>query len=153
MKMNLALLPAALLVACSLTSCEIYDYPMAYGPSGCYSSNYQSGSYYSRPLLSVNSYNTRSCYSGYSARSYSPPVIFSSRPSYNSYTPPVRSHHSTSPGIALSGSGQSGHGGHSSGGSSDSWGHASSRGSGGFSRGGSSLGGFSGAHHSGHHGH
>ena len=67
MKMNLALLPAALLVACSLTSCEIYDYPMAYGPTGCYSN-----SYYSRPVLSVNSYNTRSCYSGYSTRSFSP---------------------------------------------------------------------------------
>jgi hypothetical protein len=148
MKMNLVLLPAALLVACSLTSCEIYDYPVAYGTSRCYS-----GSHYARPVLSVTSFNTRSCYSGYSARGYSPPVTFSSRPSYNSYSPPVRSHHSSSSGVAFSDGGHSGHGSHSSGGSSGSWGHSSGRGSGGFSHGGSSHGTSSGGHHSGHHRH
>ncbi len=40
MKMKLVLLPVALIAACSLTSCEIYDYPMAYGPTGCYSNSY-----------------------------------------------------------------------------------------------------------------
>lgn len=87
MKTKLILFFGALAAACSLTSCDIYGYPVGYGYGGyspSYSCPYYGSGYYSSPLLSYSSFYSRPYYSGYSSynRSYCAPVrsSFSSGP-------------------------------------------------------------------------
>jgi hypothetical protein len=139
MKTKLLFLLGAAVAVCSLSSCEVFGTPGAYGYGGGYvPSSYYGSSYYSRPLLSYTSVYSRPSY-GYN--SYSRPYSSFSNFGYNrgSYCAPLVSHYSCS-------SFNRGFGGSSSFGVGSSFGQQGCS-----SFGGSSFGGypFGGGHH--HH--